>query len=117
MKNFKSIEEWLKSKPTSDELTKVLNFINRRESHNSKVEYYEKEKELRKLMTIAKYSKNLNLKMQPEIEKRLIELSKEVPELKKSVWPDGKKKRSKKLDSEVDKILNDAEKEGKNIIE
>jgi hypothetical protein len=62
MKNFKSVTEWLKTNPSQDEQTKVLNLINRGASHQVRKEVWQKESYLRKLQGMVRYFDKLEMK-------------------------------------------------------
>lgn len=100
MAKFKSIQEWLSTKPSKEEQDKVLTLIHRGETSRVRKELYEKEGYLRKLQALANHFKKLNLKL-PDEEYKLIEVTKaEIAELKKGL-PDTGKYGSRKKKEEL----------------
>lgn len=91
MKRFKSIEEWLKTKPSEEEQSKVLILIHRGETSRVRKELWEKDQYLRKLNSFANHCKKLGFSV-PEGEKAaLARTKKEIEDLKKELPPVQKK--------------------------
>lgn len=96
MKNYSSIENWLKSKPNSTEIQKVLAIINRKAIAESKVLYYQKERELKKLQKFLETSEKLGLPVSEEAIKRIADLGATVSNEFEQIWPNGKMKFNRK---------------------
>jgi len=100
MAKFKSIQDWLSTKPGKEEQDKVLTLIHRGETSRVRKELYEKEGYLRKLQALANHFRKLDLKL-PDSEYKLIEKTKtEIAELKKGL-PDTSKYSPRKKKEEL----------------
>ena len=89
MEKFISIEAWLKTKPSKDQVTKVLNLINKGQVSNLRRDLYESEDYLRKLnrsvANLTKMKFPIPAEMTAEVEattKKIEELKKVVPVVK-----------------------------------
>lgn len=87
MKTFKNIQEWVASNPSSDEMKRVLNFINKKTVSHIRKEFYQKENELRKLTKLQKGWKDMGLASNLDLEKSIKELTKVVEGLKNQLPP------------------------------
>jgi len=96
MRQFKTIEEWLATKPTDDEIKKVLNLIHRVETNNTRKMIWEKERYFRRLNRIAKDYKDLDINPPKELSEEIKKIAKEIEVLKKDL--PASKPRAKKDD-------------------
>lgn len=85
MEKYTSIEAWLKTKPTKDQVTKVLNLINKGETSRMRQEMYKLEDHLRKLRRSFVYLQRVNCPVPEKIEKEIEETQLKIQELKKVV--------------------------------
>ena len=89
MRKFATIESWLETNPSKDELAKVINLINKGVSHEVRRNLYEAENYLRKLYRSSFYLNKANFPMPKEIateieatKKKIEAFRKELPEQK-----------------------------------
>lgn len=100
MEKFTSIESWLKTKPSKDQVTKVLNLINKGVVSNLRKEMYQAEDHLRKLRRTVVSLQKINCPVPEKIEKEIEETQKRIQDLKKVV-PVITVKRKKKIEVRV----------------
>lgn len=82
-KAFKSVEEWLSSKPDAETIQKVLTIVNRGVVSQMKRELNGKKSELRKVEKTVESMKAIGLPVGDAVEKKITELKKELAELQK----------------------------------
>lgn len=87
MKTFTDIKTWLTSKPNEQEITKVLELINRGAKRELKHELWLKEKELRKALKFADEMKELGYKPTQEMITKTTSISNEVKALQEQIGP------------------------------
>lgn len=85
MAKFKSIEEWLKSNPSQEEINRVLILIHKGEANSARKAVYEKEQYLRKLQKSAIYLNNVGIKPNKELMDQIKETKAEIDTLKKDL--------------------------------
>lgn len=85
MKTLTSIEAWLVTKPSKENVERVLKLINRIESTQVRREVYELEKRQRKLISIEKKMKELKIKVPTELQQNLTNLKTSIDTLKKGL--------------------------------
>jgi len=84
-KMFKSVEEWITSKPDNETVQRVLTIVNRGVVSQMKREVNEKKSELRKIEKTVESLKKINLPAGDAVEKKISELKKELSELQKEL--------------------------------
>lgn len=85
MTKFKSVEEWMKSNPSSDEMSKVLNLINKGAASSVRKAVYENEQFLRKLYRSSSYLEKVGIKPNKELTDQIKETKTKIAELKKEL--------------------------------
>jgi len=85
MVKFISIESWLETKPSKEEVTSVLGLINRGETHKIRKELYEAENYLRKLYRSRTYCERAGFSLPKEGLKFIDETKKKIEDLRKLV--------------------------------
>jgi len=96
MTKFKTIEEWLKSKPSQDEINKVLNLIHRGEANASRKAVWEAENFLRKLNRSVTYLDKVGIKPNLELVNQIKETKAKIAELKKDLPQNAPRARKEK---------------------
>lgn len=85
MKTFTNVQEWLKSKPSEEEISKVLKVINQGAKRELKRELWLKQKEMIKIMKFEKSMNELGYKIPPEMIEKLKELESETKAIKSEI--------------------------------
>jgi len=101
MKTFKTIEEWVKSKPTESETKRVLDFINKSQLSQARSEFYKKTQNLNRLKSFTKLTGKLNYEIPLSVKEKMKELEKDLLLSQPLLWPDGKKKVNRKKKTDV----------------
>jgi hypothetical protein len=91
-KAFKSVEEWLSSKPDEETIQKVLAIVNKGVVSQMKRELNGKKTELRKVERTIDSMKKIGLPVGDAVEKRISELKKELSDLQKDIPEPTRKK-------------------------
>ncbi|MCE5347161.1 MAG: hypothetical protein LLG13_12870 [Bacteroidales bacterium] len=91
IKQFATVQEWLKSSPKEDEIKKVLELINRGAKRELRVELYHKQNELRKTLRFATQMNESGFKVPADVEAKAKELENEVKEIQSILPPPVKK--------------------------
>lgn len=91
MKTLQSIQEWIKSNPSEDEMKRVLKVINSGKVTQTRREVYQKERSLRKLVAIEKRLKEIGMPIPSEIQANIKSLKGNIMDLRKSL-PEVKKR-------------------------
>mgnify|MGYP001208124464 CR=1 len=84
-KMFKTVEEWMSSKPDPEITQKVLTIVNREVVSQMKRELNGKKSELRKVEKTVESMKVIGLPIGDAVEKKITELKKELAELQKEL--------------------------------
>ena len=84
-KMFKTVEEWMSSKPDPEITQKVLTIVNREVVSQMKRELNGKKSELRKVEKTVESMKVIGLPVGDAVEKKITELKKELAELQKEL--------------------------------
>ena len=92
-KMFKTVEEWMSSKPDPEITQKVLTIVNREVVSQMKRELNGKKSELRKVEKTVESMKVIGLPIGDAVEKKITELKKELAELQKEL-PEPVRKKS-----------------------
>jgi len=82
MKKFKNVQEWLESKPTKEDLEKVMNTINSGVLRKTKKVIAEKMRELKKMNRMVDAMKAVNFPVDELILKKIKDTEKEISDLK-----------------------------------
>ena len=85
MKTFKNISEFLASKPSKEEIAKILVVINKGAVVQLRKDFYKKSSELRKVERTINSMKSLIIPISSEVNERLTSLKTEIDEIKKSL--------------------------------
>lgn len=90
MAKFKTIQAWLETKPSKEEIEKVLTLIHKGQTNKARRELYELNGYLRKLSNFVAYRKKVGVKISEELlaevsttKARIAEIQKDLPEVKK----------------------------------
>lgn len=94
MKQFTNIQEWLKNKPTEQEMTKVLEFINKNVKHEMKRELYRKQSELRKIDRLITDLNEIGFKATEDMTERFKEKVRDIEALNLELGIPEKKERA-----------------------
>ena len=84
-KMFKTVEEWMSSKPDPEITQKVLTIVNREVVSQMKRELNSKKSELRRVEKTVESMKVIGLPVGDAVEKKITELKKELAELQKEL--------------------------------
>jgi hypothetical protein len=95
MKTFKTVQEWLNSNPSKEEVARIVAIVNRKAISEARSDYYKKEQEFHKLSNYIKTTQKLGLEVPKDIEVKVSKMQVELEKIFKSLWPEGKKSRSK----------------------
>lgn len=85
MKNFKSIQEWIKSNPSEDELKKVIALVNKGAVSETRREVYELQRYLKKLQSGENIMNKLGLPFTKEGQDKIKEVKTQITELSKGL--------------------------------
>lgn len=85
MVKYQSIESWIKSNPSKDEVTKVLNMINKIQGSKLRRDLYAAENYLRKLNGSVVQLNKVKFPLPKEITKEIELTKKKIEELRKVV--------------------------------
>ncbi|GEM_PF-1626236 len=97
MKQFTTIQDWFKNKPSEQEMTRVLEFINKNVKYEMKRELNKKQSELKKMNRLISDLNKVGFKPTKDMEESYTEKVKEVEALSLEIGvPEKKVKQSKK---------------------
>ena len=98
MKTLTTIQDFLKTNPSKEEVAKVMKVINRMVSSQVRTEIWQNEKQLRKLVSVEKKLKEIEINIPGDIQAgikdlktKIEDLRKGLPEVKKRVLKEVKK--------------------------
>lgn len=97
MKTYKTVNEWIKSNPSKEQVEKVLAIVNRGTIHELRVEISEKEKYLRKLLKTEKAFAEIDMKVPKDLEEKIKGVTNEVTDLKKELPVVKKREKKEKV--------------------
>jgi hypothetical protein len=100
MTNFTTVQEWLKSKPTEQEISKVLELVNRSSKREMKQALWNKTKELNRLSKFSTEMNELGFKVSQEVVDKTSTIVKEIDELKESIGPVVKRTKKEEIKKE-----------------
>jgi hypothetical protein len=101
MKQFANIQDWLKNKPSEQEITRVLEFINKNVKNEMKRELARKQSELKKINRLITDLNEVGFKPTKDMEDKYSERLKDVEALLNEVGvPEKKEKPPKKIKKE-----------------
>ena len=86
-KRFSSIEEWLKTSPSQEIISKLLEGINQGINRENRKLLKEKEQELEGITNTIRRMDRYNLPVSEDIKKKINGLIKEIDQIKKSIPP------------------------------
>ncbi len=97
MKQYANIQDWLKNKPSEQEMTRVLDFINKNVKYEMKRELSKKQSELRKINRLITDLNGIGFKATKDMEERYAERLRDVEALNLEIGvPEKKEKAPKK---------------------
>jgi hypothetical protein len=114
MKQFANIQDWLKNKPTEQEMTRVLEFINKNVKYEMKREFYKKQSELKKMNRLISDLNEVGFKPTKDMEERYAEKVKEVETLNLEIGVPEKKEKPPKKDKKEENTIASVESETSN---
>jgi F0F1-type ATP synthase beta subunit len=91
MKTLNTIQEFLQTNPSKEEVAKVLKVANRMNSSKLRKEVWETEKQLKKLVVVEKKLKEISIPVPNDILKGIKELKSKIETMKKDI-PETKKR-------------------------
>jgi len=101
MKQFASIQDWFKNKPSEQETTRVLEFINKNVKYEMKRELSKKQSELKKINRLITDLNEIGFKATKDMEERYAERLRDVEALNLEIGvPEKKEKLPKKVKKE-----------------
>ncbi len=92
---FKTVEEWIASKPDKETITRVLNTVNRGVVSQMRRGFNQKNSELKKIERTIETMQKLDLPVTIEVEDRVKFLRKEITDLKKEIPEPAKREPTK----------------------
>ena len=108
MKQFLNIQDWLKNKPSEQEMNRILEFINKNVSSEMKRELSKKQSELRKINRLISDLNEIGFKPTKDMEERYSERLKDVEELSLEIGisekPEKAKKKEKKSEIAIQPV-------------
>lgn len=100
MKQYLNIQDWLKNKPSEQELNRVIEFVNKNVKHEMKRELAKKQADLKKMTRLISDLNEIGFKPTKDMEERFNERVKEVEALTQEIGipdkPEKEKKKEKK---------------------
>jgi hypothetical protein len=96
MKTLASISDWMKTNPKEEEISKVLNVINKMNVTHLRREVYQKERALRALAKLQKTMNSLNYPIPEDLLENMEDVKKSIQEMKKSLPIINKKEKKTK---------------------
>jgi Zn-dependent metalloprotease len=97
MKTFTDIKTWLNSKPSEEEIKKVLDLINKGAKKELRVDLYKKMNEMKKLIRFADQVKGLGLEMPTDLTTKVKSLEGEIKEIESQLPTPVKKVKKEKV--------------------
>lgn len=85
MKRFKSIEAWLETNPSQEEIDKVLILIHRGEGNRTRKAIYEKDSYLRKLYRSVSYLEKVKIPIPKDLSEEIKGVKAQIEILKKDL--------------------------------
>ena len=98
MKQFANIQDWLKNKPTEQEMNRILEFINKNVKYEMKRDLAKKQSELRKINRLITDLNEIGFKATKDMEERYAERLRDVEALNLEIGIPEKKENPKKKD-------------------
>jgi hypothetical protein len=109
MKQFASIQDWIKNKPSEQEMTRVLEFINKNVKYEMKRELSKKQSELRKINRLITDLNEIGFKATKDMEERYAERLRDVEALNLEIGVPEKKEKPKKKDMKEEAAIQPVE--------
>jgi len=103
MKQFVNIQDWLKNKPSEQEMNRILEFINKNVKNEMKRDLAKKQSELRKINRLITDLNEIGFKPTKDMEDRYNERLKDVETLSLEIGVPEKKEKPKNPDKK-DKV-------------
>lgn len=109
MKQFLNIQDWLKNKPSEQEMNRILEFINKNVKYEMKRELSKKQSELRKINRLISDLNEIGFKPTKDMEERYAERLKDVEELSLEIGIPGKPEKAKKKEKKSEAAIQPVE--------
>ena len=109
MKQFANIQDWLKNKPSEQEMNRILEFINKNVKYEMKRELSKKQADLKKMTRLISDLNEIGFKPTKDMEERYNERVKEVEALSLEVGFTDKPEMSKKKEKKNEIAIQPAE--------
>lgn len=98
MKQFSNIQDWLKNKPSEQELSSVIDFINKNVKHQMKRDLIKKQSDLKKMTRLFSDLNEIGFKPTKDMEERYNEKVREVESLNLEIGTPEKQERQRRKD-------------------
>ena len=109
MKQFLNIPDWLKNKPSEQELARVLEFINKNVKHEMKRDLAKKQSDLKKMNRLISDLNEIGFKPTKDMEDRYAEKVKEVETLTLEIGVPEKQEKPSKKDKKEEVVVKAVE--------
>jgi hypothetical protein len=109
MKQFLSIQDWLKSKPSEQEMNRILDFINKNVKYEMRRDLSRKQSELKKMTRLITDLHEIGFKPSKDMEDRHAEIVKEVEALKLEIGVPEKPEKAKRKDKQEEIAIQPVE--------
>ena len=109
MKQFVNIQDWLKNKPSEQEMDRILEFINKNVKHEMKRDLAKKQSELRKINRLITDLNEIGFKATKDMEERYAERLRDVEALNLEIGVPDKQEKPKKKDKKDEVAIQSAE--------
>ena len=109
MKQFANIQDWLKNKPSEQEINRILEFINKNVKYEMKRELSKKQSELKKINRLISDLNEIGFKPTKDMEERYTERLKDVEALTLEIGIPDKPEKAKKKEKKNEVAIQPAE--------
>ena len=109
MKQFANIQDWLKNKPSEQEMNRILEFINKNVKYEMKRELAKKQSELRKINRLITDLNEIGFKATKDMEERYAERLRDVEALNLEIGVPDKQEKPKKKDKKDEVAIQPVE--------
>jgi len=109
MKQYLNIQDWLKNKPSDQEINRILEFINKNVKYEMKRELAKKQSDLRKMTRLISDLNEIGFKPTKDMEERFNERVKEVEALTQEIGIPDKPEKAKKREKKNEVAIQPAE--------
>jgi len=109
MKQFSNIQDWLKNKPSDQEINRILEFINKNVKYEMKRELAKKQADLKKMTRLISDLNEIGFKPTKDMEERYNERVKEFEALTQEIGIPDKPEKPKKKDKKDEVAIQPVE--------